>query len=246
MLVNGVVNMQENNIYIVQGEHDYTNYLLAFDATQNVELWRKVSCNSHWDIKIYEDIVLNATSDKQYCFPYPHDISRINAGYALDLNTGEEKWSWNSVLGSPIAGNSTTIYFINSLDIIHAVNPATGKIKWSNDEIIIDSIVHENDNFVYAFEQSTKISDSSHSLYAINAKNGSIKWEFEANNEINSGMVIGDKIMFWTNSVIYFVDMETGEQIWSETPLNSSIANVIFRNNILLVTTHDGHLIAFR
>lgn len=226
--IKGIVDINENSVYVVDGEENYMRYVLAFDATEHKELWRKETCTIG---SVYGNTVFHISGSESRCY-------NLEKGHALDLYTGVEKWSWEfNALGNVVDGNSSTVYFFDRQNIVHAIKPDTGVEKWRNDEIQINHVVCEDTETAYFLGKQA--------LYAIDANTGSKRWSVDIAKDITSAIEIGDKILLWTDIDLYLIDKESGKQLWVET-LSSKIENVTFSNGMLFIRTSYYNLTVYK
>ena len=87
-----------------------------------------------------------------------------------------------------------------------------------------------------------------HSLYALYASNGALKWEFEAEDMITASPVITEGVVYLTaNSAgAYALEAETGSQVW-HYPQEGSLkvlASPAVASDLVYVNADDGKLYA--
>jgi eukaryotic-like serine/threonine-protein kinase len=130
--------------------------------------------------------------------------------YALDANTGQQKWV------SPV--NSVYLYAVNGILYIcsgnssdnrvtdvYALDAGTGQQKWSfisSDFVRVSAVVKDT---VYISTQNT-------SVYALDANTGQQKWTFPAGG--STIVVNGVVYISSVDGNVYAVDAGTGQQKW--------------------------------
>jgi len=148
----------------------YNQHVYAINLTNGSEKWRFPQ-EADAKISFYAAPVL--TEDGQLIVGgYNHVL------YSLDPGTGVENWSFtgakNRYIGSPLAGISG-IYAPNADRALYALD-SQGKMRWSYQtagEQWTRPAADPNCDCIY-------LPSMDHRLYAINAQDGSVKWESEA------------------------------------------------------------------
>lgn len=102
--------------------------------------------------------------------------------YAIDINTGQEKWSFNSGrFGNKIISNK--VVYVSGNKFIYALDINTGQEKW---KVSVSQYIQGmaiSDELLYATFGEGK-------LQAFNINTGNIAWEFKTNDIITSGPIL--------------------------------------------------------
>ena len=123
--------------------------------------------------------------------------------YALDKNTGIKKWSANIYpCISPVvtkefvyvASNTPNANNQNNTSMLYALSRETGQPQWSFSLEKIYCPVIEWKNTVYVGGKK---------LYALNAKDGSLRWKSKPVDQIKSVVVANNKIVFSSHDKLY-------------------------------------------
>jgi len=140
--------------------------------------------------------------------------------YALDAQTGREKWSFGltdtfeTIHSSPtIAGDA--LYFGGDFNRLYALDINTGMLKWNfktNGTVNYAPAVGE-DGTVYFGSKDTY-------LYALNGQTGELKWKnkLAGSSWITSSPAIANGLVYANTSdgrSLFAVQVDTGEKKWS-------------------------------
>ncbi len=144
--------------------------------------------------------------------------------YALDAQSGEEKWKspWSAYWGLAFCPTfSEGVVYIGSYGggYLSALDAASGQEMWrfqTGDHI--ESSPAVSDGVVYFG------SDDSH-LYALEAVSGQLRWKFRAGDgegyhAVSSSPAISEGVVYFgdTQGNLYALDAQTGQEMWSFGP----------------------------
>ncbi|MBI4733432.1 MAG: PQQ-like beta-propeller repeat protein [Rubrobacteridae bacterium] len=104
-----------------------------------------------------------------------------NSLHALDIKTGKEKWhtdrfSMSSNIFTPVTIDENTAYFANTSEELYAVDKRNGKERWH-----VSGYGAEGNSNPDALNGVVYIGNNG-KLCALNANNGSLKWEYDLSN----------------------------------------------------------------
>lgn len=162
-------------------------------------------------------------------------VAHGNHIYAVDLNTGNQKWRFpseavkNLGFSAPPAQSSDGNLIVSSYDkSVHKINTETVQDVWVNQDA---------QNRYYAGpviqEQVAYVSNTDNYLYAIDENNGVLKWKFETGDAIWSRPFHDGKTLFQTSMDhhVYAINPQTGALIWKSDDLGGAIAGEIVHNS---------------
>ncbi len=186
-----------------------------------------------WSYKTNHVIYSSPAIDDNTVYIGCHD----NYLYALWLNNGTLKWKFgtgNWVRVSPCVGDDGTIYIVSLSDYLYAVNP-NGTLKW---KVNVGAGTHPSigpDGTIYAGYKT---------LYAINPRNGSVKWTYNVPGNIRAGTpcISSDgSIYFGTSDNGLFVALNPdGTEKWQKYIGVCEFGPVIDRDGTIYVgSSHD-------
>jgi len=204
--------------------------LLAVDAEAGVPLW---------SVQIDAPIASSATvaGDSVYVADFTHL-------YALDIQTGELRWRFDhgavSLFFAPIVQDGRV--YIASYDTIFAVNRTTGQPEWSRrfDDIQMTPAAAADP---YLFVKSPR------RLFALNADDGAIVWEYGATNFVSLPALTTEQVYVITRadggSQLRALQLNTGEELWRSD--NAPLANAapVAAGHAIYVRTVDGNVLAY-
>lgn len=172
--------------------------------------------------------------------------------HCLDLKTGEEKWSYDSLetndpneflpgFNAPLTLSDSLVFAGDDQGIFHAVDRQSGERRWTFDtsgEIVGGATLY-NDLVIFG----------SHSgyLYGFVAETGEKRWEVETLGPVNGTPSLAGKLTFTTGCdqpVLRVIDVEAGQQA-HEIPIDSlMIASFAVRDQYLYFGTDSGAVFA--
>ncbi|MCA9933670.1 MAG: PQQ-like beta-propeller repeat protein [Ardenticatenaceae bacterium] len=157
------------------------NQVVALDATDGRELWRKETGHSIWGQPSYKEGVLFVTSmDKKV--------------YAFDAENGDLVWDQPTELGGAIASKAlvdTDLIYVTAFDgKLHAISQATGEIKWSAEgqDWVWGAPVME-DGVVYFV-------DAAGNIYAVDGVSGKQLWTQTVEGTVQTAPAIADGVLY--------------------------------------------------
>jgi outer membrane protein assembly factor BamB len=229
----GVPVLNKKKLYLITN----TGYFYSIDILKgDIYLEKDIQKTSRESIAIDGDKVYVSTTDSFYCY---------------DL-TGNEIWHYNNgnpfmqCTSSPQIANGV-VYFAAG-DTLHAVSAGNGSPVWTyapSSGFDIVSSPRVSNGLVYFGGQDQKI-------YAVNASNGSLKWEYLTGDKVaSSPMVYGGMCILGSADYgIYCIDTTSappnGELRW-KYPTNDRVGSsptIHEPTNTVLVGGYDFNLYA--
>ena len=171
--------------------------------------------------------------------------------FSLDLKTGKEIWKYRSIESKDpdefAAGfkaaprvTKTTIYIGDEDGIVHAVNRATGKKRWSfqTDGEIAGCPAIVKGNVIVGSHDSF--------LYCLNAENGKVVWKFQTLDRINCSPAIIGKHAFVAgcDEHLRVIDIETAKEVSAISLESYLIASPAVKEDLLYVGTYSSEVVA--
>ncbi len=136
----------------------------ALDAATGKKLWH------------FDDVIGSPGSKPVVLGDTVYVCSGDGPLYAVDIRSGQEKWHTDTFISSdifmPVVLDNDTAYFSNADAELYAINRKTGKQRWSK------SGYGAEGNSNPAVLNGVVYIGGSGKLYALNAKDGSLKWEY--------------------------------------------------------------------
>ena len=182
-------------------------------------------------------------------------ISTSKGLYALDANTGNEKWVYATEM--PL-GHSPTyvngVLYVGGFDHkIHAINASSGQLLWAyeatgdnntpgagfqTNPLVVNNIIYagNRDGYMYAIYSND------------HPQKGQLAWKYKTNGPILFSPAYKDafdnKIYFVSNDAYaYALNAQTGTLAWKSTKLPGggfhSFWPVIYQNQIHIVSSHN-------
>jgi outer membrane protein assembly factor BamB len=170
--------------------------------------------------------------------------------YALDRQTGQEKWRFKTgggVASSPLIADGV-LYFGSEDQQLYAVDRQTGQEKWRFEtEECVWSSPALADGVVYFGGGSRDCTASDdRRLYAVDSRTGQEIWRFETRGYVESTpVVVGGVVYFGSGDLhVYAVDSRTGQEKWrfkTEGMVQDSLA---FSDGVVYAGSGDGNMYA--
>lgn len=166
--------------------------------------------------------------------------------YALDMD-GRLQWTFTSEGESwaqPITNIECDCIYLTAMDhTVYAIDPQNGTQKWQSPKLggaIVGKPAYGEDSKLYVGTFGGK-------LFALDANDGSILWEFSSEGWIWSGPTLVDGVLYFgdLDGYFYAVDANNGQQIWQVTPekLDGEIVgSPLVLEDKIFVTSQDGIL----
>ncbi|HXV98555.1 MAG TPA: PQQ-binding-like beta-propeller repeat protein [Anaerolineae bacterium] len=164
--------------------------------------------------------------------------------YALDSQTGQEKWRFEagSTIESSPAVAAGLVYFGSIDGYLYAVDSRTGQEKWKFKTI--DSVVSSPGvaaGVVY-------IGENNGYLYALDSQTGQEKWQFKVEDSLYTSPVVvaGVVYMGGADFNLYALDSQTGREKWKFATRNSVQSSPTVADGAVYVGSDDGYLYALQ
>lgn len=172
--------------------------------------------------------------------------------YAVDLE-GNLQWTYSAdgeSWSQPIAdSNCECIYVTSTEHTVAAVDPTNGSQIWQSPTLggsVVGTPAISEDGTLFVGSFGSK-------LFALNADDGSIIWEFPTQGWVWSGPALHNGILYFGDLAGYFyaVEASNGDQLWQLTPEQLELdpgkgqivaTPLVFEDNIYVVT-NTGSLI---
>ncbi|MFH1786740.1 MAG: PQQ-binding-like beta-propeller repeat protein [archaeon] len=148
--------------------------------------------------------------------------------YSLDASSGAQNWKYDAGFGTMGKYTTTPPGTVNS----------TVQINYNLEPRLVRAVATDG-SMVYAPSRDKM-------LYALDFETGTLKWQFDVKNFINSDPIAaGGYVSFGTDdSKIYLLDKATGTQVW-EYDLGGKGISPASLGNYLVIPARDGRLYAF-
>ncbi|MDP3396888.1 MAG: PKD domain-containing protein [Methanoregula sp.] len=143
--------------------------------------------------------------------------------YALYAGNGTKKWQYttgNGVKSSPAVADGI-VYFFSSDGYLRAVY-SNGTLKWDKDlggdastgihwrasPTVADGIVYQG---------ASKVGSSTTAVYAVYADNGTVKWSFNADGDVQSAPAAYNGTVYIVSNRVYALNASTGAEKWNSS-----------------------------
>ena len=169
--------------------------------------------------------------------------------YALDKNSGETAWVYNSGMGitnSPsvaAASSGLKIYFGSSNGMIYALDALSGQLIWSfsTAAAILSTPAYVNDQVFIGSLDGV--------FYALDANTGDLNWSYDTGSPISTSPAVGGQLK-GSQSGIYFANgsnmaygfSEDGSLIWSNQMqgLFTKRTYAVYANDVVMFVTRKA------
>ena len=175
----------------------------------------------HSSPAIYDNMVYVGSMDGYY--------------YALDIITGKQKWRFKTGGEKPVGDTS---YW--------GMKPAGIYMEDPWDCFLSSPVAGKGSKGITVYFGS-----SDGNLYAVNAKDGSLKWKFKTNGSIHASPALQNGIIYigsW-DTYLYAVNAESGKELWKfktggQMAMTGIQASATVENGVVYFGTRDAHLYA--
>lgn len=183
---------------------DYDGNLRAFDADDGSELWNQ-SLDPMFRSDDPPQILGLAVGESGLGYCWTGD-SRLRA---VDLSTGEVRWTEPRTLGSPAVTAEAVVTLRTGADdeLVVAVDPETGEEHWSfasPEYVTTDARPVVADGTVFAC--GSRGSESRSALLALDAVDGTCRWELDAFDSVSSSpVVVSNRLLLGVDDAVTMV-----------------------------------------
>lgn len=176
--------------------------------------------------------------------------------YALDLNTGQEKWRYKTGdgIGSSPSISDGVIFFGSGDGYFYALDN-DGQLKWKfNTEIYpasyspnVSSAAIDNGTAYFASEDNSDRGDNNY-LFAVDTKTGGIKWKFKTMFARYTGPTVSNNVVYFADEdgSVFSVNAETGQVEWKFSVESAVTSDVAIVDDVIYFCTEDGYLYSLR
>lgn len=143
--------------------------------------------------------------------------------YCVDIQTGQEKWSFKAKAkpGTPIVDKGTA-YIRTEDGTLYAIDTKTGQQKWTTQiggrvRPVFPVVSVKIGTSLACFEGSIFFAGTdkgSDYLFAIDARDGQLRWKFKVEGPCRSPIVADGVIYIGSLGNLYAIDAKTGTQNW--------------------------------
>lgn len=158
--------------------------------------------------------------------------------YALDLDTGKEKWNYKTApFKAPVSVQKRLVYVGDSDGIFHCVDAATGKPKWT---FKTDSDISSGANFTL---DKVLFGSGDENLYCLSLE-GKEQWRFK----VPGGPVLGSPVIVGNrtfaagcDSSLHVIDTATGKEVGNPVNLGGQVGATaaVLGDSIFVCTMSD-------
>jgi predicted Zn finger-like uncharacterized protein len=176
--------------------------------------------------------------------------------YAVDIETGKEKWRFEAFVSNSSVVADGLVYFIDSRGRtggkLHAVCAKTGQEKWRFDNAGPYSSPAFFDGIIY-IGSITRLGEETYiESHALHAKNGNEKWRFEQRANIiessltDSSHSIADEVVCFASydGHLYALDIQTGRKSWIFRKIIREGCVPAIANEVVYVQSMDRNIYA--
>jgi hypothetical protein len=152
--------------------------------------------------------------------------------YALDANTGHEKWKFtaDSAVASSASVSGGLVFFSSYKGIFYAVTFHDGKLAWKaqfgpdaprayENEIGEHSATFDGDFLLSSacvLNDTVVVGGGDGLVYAFNVRSGSARWTFRTGGRVRSSPAISNGVVYVGSydGSLYAIDFKSGKLIW--------------------------------
>ena len=226
------------------------NYLYALDAQTGEEVWRFdmgealtprlaiVYESVDWDYQVSspavaEGIVYVGSANTNF--------------YAVDANTGQEKWRFKVVMG-PVRSSPAVVegvvYFGDWYGRVYALDAQTGQEKWhfmTGDRVVPSPTIV--DGVIYIGSKSPR-------LYALDAQTGQKIWSFsypEATPWVESSAAVAKGVVYVGSAAwkrLNAIDAATGQLKWYFPTNGFALSSPVVADGVVYIGATGGYFFA--
>lgn len=170
-----------------------------------------------------------------------------NYVYAIDKRTGKKRWRFESkrdINSNPTVGADGTVYIIGSDKTLHALDGGTGREKWTY-------ATHGMGFYAPTLDAEGTVYFISDKVYALNAADGSVKWDFDAEGQTPLGSpALNDGVLYFGTAgkkegTVIALDTATGKPKWKfVTPKFVQSSPSLGADGTLYIGCGDGSVYA--
>ncbi len=142
---------------------------------------------------------------------------------SLDASSGKLMWSFDTDqsarIGYAPTASDGVIYLGAGDGVLYAFSATTGQLSWKTDREADWQYLRQ-----LAVTGDVLIAGGYHDeIFGIDKSNGNILWRFNAGNFINSQLVAGDQVFFWSpTGWVYALNTNTGKVLWRHRTMDYS------------------------
>ncbi|AKD54701.1 hypothetical protein SD10_07040 [Spirosoma radiotolerans] len=220
--------------------------ILAFDATTGSLKWKKALPDGLiFSARITDKTIYALATNKAF---WDYSDKNFTTLYALDMSTGNLKWSFQTGSQPTWAALSNTdencplvckgtVYFGGSDGLFYAINAEKGTIKWTysagvsfySSPVCVDNVVY--------------IGDANGSLLALDDSTGKLKWRVHDSYTIHAGIATDNKHLFVPYdgpASVAAYSLTDGSKRWLFTPSTFISSAPSVANGLLYLSSEDG------
>jgi outer membrane protein assembly factor BamB len=166
-------------------------------------------------------------------------LSRVGTTVAVDRRTGEVRWEYaaGSADGVPTAVGETV--FVPGRRLL-ALDGVTGERRWAADDL-------PNPPGPVAATESTVFAESDGTLYAVDAADGSVRWEEAVAESTYDTPAVGDAVIATMGSegLLQAIPRSDEAERWQRQIPGGQVAPSIADGRVLAVSDTNDSLLAF-
>ena len=229
--------------------------LVAADSIANLYAMNYVNGDLLW--KSYNSASFNSEikieGDKIFLIDYENVIKCIS------IKDGKEIWSFGTEKSFIKSQNKLSlvvqnelVIFIDTFGDINALNKESGNLMWQsqtiNEDIFESAFLLKSSRLVYE-DETIYVSNNKNKFFAIDSRNGEIKWEQTINSYLEPSIVENFVLTVSEEGYLFVIDKESGNILRStnilDTKKNKNIypTGFIIGKNFIYVSLSNGRLL---